>query len=159
MGFQERQIKRIEGSTQQTRKTTFAEYIAQHNFEAANRFLTSNGYPVSSEPYQLAQRLAAFVNQHGDKGLQAVMILHPDREEILSQTNGFNLPHYNSAQGNFNNCAGCGGTCGGMNNFSNVTGPTQNAPAQPLISTEKTLNTLAIVALVGILFLATIRNH
>lgn len=159
MGFQERTINRIEGNRQQARKVTFAEYIAQHNFDAANRFLTSNGYPPSSAPYELAQRLGAFITQNGDKGLQAVMILHPDREEILSQTYGFNIPNYNNAMGpQYNNCAGCGGTCGGSNNHNNATGPATTQPTQNLWSTEKSLNTLAVVALVGIVFLAAIRN-
>lgn len=157
MGFQDRAVKRIEGTnTQQIRKTTFAEYIAQHNFEAANRFLTGQGYPASSNSNELAQRIGSFVTQNGDRGLQAMMILHPDREEILSQTSSFNLPSYNQAMGNnYHNCAGCGGTCGGKN-FSNATG--SNTNQQPFFSTEKSLNALAVVALVGIVFLAAIRN-
>lgn len=155
---------------------TFPEYVAHHNAEKANSFLVGEGMQPSKSASELAARLGHYINKNGDAGLKSVMQLHPDREEIMNTiTAADHRPGFHNFTGNwggtpyiqpvsqfnncggcsggsFSNCGGCSGGCGGAK-YSNASGG-----SAPTGNTERTLNALAVVAIVGILFLAAIRN-
>lgn len=147
---------------------TLYHTIANRNGYEANQLLMANGYAPSVTPQQLIDKLADFVIKNGDAAIKQLSHIHPDKDMIMTNQINVAAPQSMNFNGNFstmgnfandpqpqfNNCTGCGGKCGGK--YSNADGATQLAA--PLVNKEHALNFLAVIAVIGILAVITLRN-
>lgn len=150
---------------QKSQVVTLIDTIAHRNFAEASQLMSQHGYTPAQSIKQLTAQLTHFILQNGDEAIRQLSFVHPDKEMILdhqakaSVNKGFSNF---SGEGNFagqpsytyNNCTGCGGTCGAKHN--NVDG-SNNASALNM-SSHNTLNVLAVLAVFGVIALAVMRN-
>jgi hypothetical protein len=139
---------------------TFIDTVANRNFGQANAILVNNGIAAANGTDDLIRKLSILVLEQGDRALEQIAQIHPDRDLIMnnipsaqvanSNFNGGGFSNCSGCSGGYSNCEGCGGTCGGKNKgYSNADGTTN--PQVSLISKEQTLNTLAVIAVFGII--------
>lgn len=147
-------------------KPTLAYYIAHHAGEEANEMLMNHGIRPARNTAELEYLLGEFISNGGDDALEAVMEIHPDREEIMRMSGG-SLPRqrHSSCCGNSNfsgddvrgysNCSGCNGKCGGANRgYSNASGDNSGGTptAHSMISGNMTMaiTAIAVIGLIGL---------
>ncbi len=160
--------------TQQQQKASCADnfgyYMAANNSQELNSFLTGKGFAPARTVDDLAFKINHYITQGGDAALDELARLHPDRDLIMQnnmpapQANNFlnatgNGGYHNCSGGGYNSCQGGCSSCGGAKaappRYSNAEGGT---PAVPGHAKENALNVIAILAVIGLVAIVTMKG-
>jgi hypothetical protein len=124
-------------------KVNIFRHIGYNNPQAAYELLEKAGYTdLKKDREYISALLAHYVANGGDKALTEVMSIHPDREAIISSSEGNKITGIKEENGNYLSCAGNCGNCPLKKSADGAATKTDNTENSKI--SERTINLLII---------------
>lgn len=116
-------------------------YVASENFLGASDWVASKGLRPAKHPDDLASQMQFVVDRDGERALNEIKSIHPDKELFAD---------YSGGKHNYSNSCGCSGADG----YSNANGQSIKAEVEKMLQGKDRDSKVELMILAGTILVA-----